>query len=143
MAYVGYNPGNIPVPPFAPIPPAPAPVPVPIPPAPPYGPQGKIPNPGFIIDYTGLSTDSADVVVNNQARTIAVNIKSDLLNNYFVYQTDQPMSNWDINHGLNKYPNINLVDNTNSAIMGDIHYVDLNHIVVSFTEPICGRAFLS
>ena len=141
MAYVGYNPQNIPVPPYYPpsVPPAP-----PCPPIPPYGPHGKLPNPGVMIDYTGLSSDTADVVVNNQARTIAVNVDPDLFaNKYYVYQTNQPMSDWDINHSLNKFPNITLVDNFNNVIMGTIRYIDLNHIHVSFTEPICGRAFLS
>ena len=131
MSYVGYNPGNIPVAPYCP-PPAP--------PAPPIGPHGKLPNNGFMIGYYGLSTDTAEVIVDNRNRTISVNSK---VGGNFVYETSHKMASWEINHNLNKFPNITLVDMANNMIMGEVKYVDLNRVIVSFTEPICGKAFLS
>ena len=84
MAYVGYTPQNIPVPPYYVNPPVrpdgcvppcpPMPVP-PVPPAPHFGPGGKFPTDGFLINYNGVTSDTAGVIVDNRNRTIRVDGK--------------------------------------------------------------------
>lgn len=136
MAYVGQNPYNIPVPPYYPNPP--------VPPCPPPGPHGKLPNDGFLINYEGLKTDTAEVIVNNENRTIRVNVDPQGVDSAttFVYSTPHPMSSWEIDHNMNKYPSVMLVDQDNNVIGADIKYINKNKIVVNLSEAICGRAFL-
>ena len=149
MAYVGYTPQNIPVPPYYVNPPVdgctppypPYPVP-PVPPVPPFGPHGKLPVDGFLINYEGIPSDTAEVTVDNRRRTIKVDVDKFAVDNIFEYKTSEPMSSWQIVHNLNKYPNVTLTDWDYNVIVADIKYVDKNKIIVNLSEPICGRAFL-
>ena len=165
MAYVGFNPQNIPVPPYYNqphyYPPMPTP-PVPgettpvdpqddtepgvtptVPPMPPYGPHGKLPNDGFLINYDGIQSDTADVIVDNRNRTIKVDVNKQGVDTTFVYSTPVPMASWEIQHNLNKYPSVTLTDWHGRMILGEVCYVDKNNVVVHLSEPICGRAYLN
>jgi len=61
------------------------------------------------------------------------------------YIHDQIMSSsvWTINHTLNKFPSINIVDSAGSLVVGDVEYVNLSQIVVTFTAPFSGIAYLN
>jgi hypothetical protein len=50
---------------------------------------------------------------------------------------------WNINHALNKYPSVTVADSLDRTVMGEITYVDLNNVVVSFSGPFSGKAFLN
>jgi hypothetical protein len=50
---------------------------------------------------------------------------------------------WSINHNLNKFPGVIVTDSGNNVIVGDIQYVDLNNVIVSFTGSFSGKAYLS
>lgn len=146
MAYVGFNPQNVPVPPYyvnPPVPPCPPGPPMPPGPTIPPGPHGKFPNDGFLINYEGLATDTAEVVINNQNRTIAVNVNKEGADQHFVYATPVPMASWEIDHNLNKYPSVTLTDWDGNVIGGDIKYINTNKVIVNLSEPICGRAYLN
>lgn len=181
MAYVGFNPQNIPVPPYyvnppvppygmtipmdvtgATIPPTPPtqptdnetgvaiphpyppyPRPCPPPPAPPYGPHGKLPVDGFFINYEGLTTDTAQVTVNNLNRTIKVDVNKQGVDTTFVYKTVVPMACWEIDHNLNKFPSVTLTDWDDNLISADVKFIDKNKVIVTLSEPICGKAYLN
>lgn len=184
MAYVGYNPQNVPVPPYyvnpaippmppmPPVPPTPPddsgegssdipsvtppyppypypphPVPPrpcpPPPPAPPYGPHGKFPHDGFLINYEGLTTDTAEVNVDNINRTIKVDVNKLGVDSTFVYKTVVPMACWEIDHNLNKFPSVTLTDWDDNLISADVKFINMNKVVVNLSEPICGKAYLN
>ena len=143
MAYVGYNPQNVPVPPYYVNPPAQVPPMPPVPPAPPFGPHGKFPNDGFLINYEGIQSDTADVIVNNENRTIKVDVNKQGADVNFVYTTPIPMSCWEIEHNMNKYPSVTLSDMAGNVIVGEIRYINLNKVVVNLSEAICGKAYLN
>lgn len=140
MAYVGYNPQNVPVPPYYVNPPVPHCPPGP--PMPPPGPHGKLPNDGFLVNYEGLESETAEVVVDNTNRTIQVNVNKIGTDNIFEYSTREPLASWQIEHNLNKYPSVMVTDWDYNVIGADIKYVGLNKVIVNLSEPICGRAFL-
>ena len=48
---------------------------------------------------------------------------------------------WEIQHDLDKYPSVFIVDSANSAVVGDIHYVDANKVIVTFSAAFSGKAF--
>jgi len=43
-----------------------------------------------------------------------------------------------INHGLNKYPIVNIINESGELIYGDVTYLDRNTIKVEFSEPLTG-----
>ncbi|CAG7581572.1 MAG: hypothetical protein SLAVMIC_00908 [uncultured marine phage] len=61
----------------------------------------------------------------------------------YVHNQSFTASTWNIAHNLGRYPNINIVDNSNLEIEGSIEYVDLNNIEITFNSGVSGMGFLS
>ncbi|GAB6169701.1 hypothetical protein JCM1393_21610 [Clostridium carnis] len=54
-----------------------------------------------------------------------------------------PNETWNVMHGLNKYPNVTVVDSSGDKVMGDIRYIDKNNVIISFTAAFAGIAYLN
>ena len=56
----------------------------------------------------------------------------------------QPTSSakWDIQHDLGTYPTVTTLDALGNLIVGETTYLDSNRVIVSFSEPISGKAYL-
>lgn len=57
-------------------------------------------------------------------------------------------STWSINHNLNRYPNITILDTLSNKIEGDISYIDKNNVLIHFKKAgvpfnIGGTAYLA
>lgn len=50
---------------------------------------------------------------------------------------------WVITHNLGKYPSVTVVDSANDEVEGSINYVSINQLIVTFSAPFSGRAFLN
>ena len=61
----------------------------------------------------------------------------------FIYRQDTAQATWEITHDLNKYPSVSIVDSANNAIVGNIEYIDLNHVKIYFSGAFAGKAFLN
>lgn len=61
----------------------------------------------------------------------------------YTHTQDTSSSSWSINHNLDYYPSVSIVDSAGTTVVGDVQYVDLNNIVVNFTDPFAGKAYLS
>lgn len=61
------------------------------------------------------------------------------------YRHQQVMaaSTWTINHPLNKYPSVQIVDSGGTVWVGDINYISTSQVIVSFTTEFGGEAFLN
>jgi hypothetical protein len=61
----------------------------------------------------------------------------------YVHSQSPDSTTWTIVHNLNKYPNVRIEDPSGADIMGEITYVDLNTLEISFAVSIAGTAYLS
>lgn len=61
----------------------------------------------------------------------------------YIYYQDTPASEWIINHNLERYPSITVVDSGNSVVVGDVKYIDDNEIIVTFNGAFSGTAYLN
>lgn len=61
----------------------------------------------------------------------------------FVFTQAVPADRWVIKHGLNKYPSVTVVDTAGSVVIGDVDYIDINNVVVSFNGIFAGKAYLN
>lgn len=61
----------------------------------------------------------------------------------FIYEQTTPSDTWTINHNLNKFPSVTIVDSQGYVIAGDVRYVDSNTIILTFTESVVGKAYLN
>ena len=50
---------------------------------------------------------------------------------------------WEIKHNLYKYPSVSVVDTGSNVVIGDIKYTSLNTLVIKFTAPFSGTAYLN
>lgn len=53
-----------------------------------------------------------------------------------------PAAMWDIQHNLNTFAALTVVDETDHEVECDVEYVDANRIVVRFVTPVAGKALL-
>lgn len=61
------------------------------------------------------------------------------------YTHNQPaaLATWTITHNLNYYPNVNTVDSAGTTIEGELSYNSSNELLVMFSIPVSGVAYLS
>lgn len=61
----------------------------------------------------------------------------------YVHSQGVAAATWVINHGLNIYPNYNVIDSTGANVEGDATYDDLNQMTITFSAAFTGTAYLS
>ena len=61
----------------------------------------------------------------------------------YVYNQMSASAEWTITHNLDKYPSVTVVDSAGNAIMGELRYISANSLVVSFSAPFSGKAYLN
>lgn len=50
---------------------------------------------------------------------------------------------WSIQHNLNKFPSVTVVDSGGSVVVGETVYIDNNNIQITFTSAFSGKAYLN
>ena len=51
---------------------------------------------------------------------------------------------WNITHNLDKFPAVTVIDDTdNDVVFGDISYTNSNNLIINFSAPFSGKAFLN
>lgn len=61
----------------------------------------------------------------------------------FVFTQSVPSNIWVIQHDLNKFCSVTVVDSAKQVCIGDITYNDLNHLTITFSAPFSGQAYLN
>ena len=68
---------------------------------------------------------------------------SDVQDKTFVYEQSSASMVWNIQHNLNKFPSVSIVDSAGSSVIGEINYESIDSLVLSFTAPFSGYAYLN
>lgn len=61
----------------------------------------------------------------------------------YIYEQTEAKNTWIITHNLGKYPCVNLIDDNNIKIMGEIKYISENEIIARFNKEYTGKAILN
>lgn len=61
----------------------------------------------------------------------------------YVFVQSTPSATWTINHDLNKYPSVSIVDSANDEVIGEVNYTSTTQVVISFSAAFSGKAFLN
>lgn len=85
-----------------------------------------------------FSSANSALAISVSANTLTFNVKSG-----YVFTQGTPASVWTIVHNLGKFPSINVVDESNDEVVGDVNYTNNNQIVVTFSAAFSGKAFLN
>jgi hypothetical protein len=66
-----------------------------------------------------------------------------LKSNTYVHNQETPESLWYINHNLDKYPAVTIVDSSGRTVGGGVAYPDRNNVIVDFSGGFAGKAYLN
>ena len=61
----------------------------------------------------------------------------------YIHLQNTASNTWIINHNLNKYPAIAVVDSAGSEVVGDVEYIDTNNLRIKFKGAFKGKATLN
>jgi hypothetical protein len=61
----------------------------------------------------------------------------------FTFTQNIPSASWNINHNMNTYPSITLVDTANEVFDADCKFIDKNNLQITIISPIAGKAYLN
>ncbi len=61
----------------------------------------------------------------------------------FIYEQAVAAASWTIDHMLNRFPSITVVDSAGSVVYGDEVYLDPNRVRIEFGVPFSGKAYLN
>ena len=92
------------------------------------------------IEY--LPSDAGKFVVVNSTST-AVEFVDIVQDKNFVHDQGMPSLVWTIQHNLNKFPSACAVDTAKSIVVGQIDYIDLNNLTITFNASFSGEAYLN
>lgn len=92
------------------------------------------------------ATHNRSIIVPNENGTLATRewVQSHPVNNpTFIWTQNTASSTWVITHNLNSYPSVTSVDDLNVQIVGDLSYTNLNQVILNFSSPVTGKAYLN
>lgn len=61
----------------------------------------------------------------------------------FVYEQRSAASTWMIEHNLDKYPSVTVVDSAGSVVVGDVKYLSRDSLLLTFRGGFSGMAYLN
>lgn len=93
----------------------------------------------FVIDSTG-STGNPGQVLTSTATGTEWAEGADL---HYVYTKNVPTTTWYIPHNLGKYPSVTVVNINNVVLYGNVEYLDLNTVQITFSAGFSGKAYLN
>ena len=74
------------------------------------------------------------VVVNSVTRPPATTL---------IFVQAIPLAVWTINHNTGQFPSVTVVDPAGNVVLANVQYVSSNQVVVSFSQPFAGKAYLN
>jgi hypothetical protein len=90
------------------------------------------------ISVTADANNVNVILTKRNSNTITASVKI-----RHTHQQTTASNTWLITHNLNSHPNVTVVDTANTEVVGDIVYIDLNTVRISFTEPFSGSAYFN
>lgn len=61
----------------------------------------------------------------------------------YTHTQPTPSTNWIIEHNLNKFPSVSVVNNNNLLMYGETTYIDENNLTINFSAGFSGKAYLN
>ena len=61
----------------------------------------------------------------------------------YVHEQGVASAVWTVQHNLNKYPSVTVVDSSENVIIADVEYVDINTVKITMNGASKGRAYLN
>lgn len=88
---------------------------------------------------------SADQVLTNDNQQFVTKEEKEKIKKSDIYEHHQIASAnvWEIEHNLEKFPSVTIIDSAGTMVMGDVTYTNENKVIVKFSSSFSGRALLN
>ena len=103
-------------------------------------PLKKSPNKNDLVVIT--DSQAADPKFNTKSATLE-SLGDAGIDKNFVYNQSVPAIEWDIFHDLNKFPSVAIVNSANEVVIGNVEYIDLNNVKLTFSAAFSGKAYFN
>jgi len=98
---------------------------------------------GMHIYDIGLTFQKGTGVIESK-HIYGINIDpSDATDKTFEYTQVSPSVTWNIQHNLNKFPSITVIDTLDTVVIGQYNYTDNNNVTLTFSAGFAGKAYLN
>lgn len=91
----------------------------------------------------GTDYDNNNATVNFPLNAIGEFIRTYLGGLTYTFNQATPSVTWSITHDLQRHPSVTIVDSSGNHIMGETFYQDNNNIILTFSAPFAGVAYLN
>jgi hypothetical protein len=98
---------------------------------------------GNTITVTEVAGSSTVVTEKGNSVTVTGVIGGVSLDANYVYVQTSPSATWVINHNLNKYCSVTVVDSADNIVFGEVLYNSLNQVTLTFSGAFSGEAFFN
>ena len=62
---------------------------------------------------------------------------------FFTFVQSGASATWTIQHNLEKFPSVTVIDSANNVVYGNTTYTDENNLIINFSAPFSGKAYLN
>lgn len=73
----------------------------------------------------------------------SVNSAASLGDKNYIHNQGSALAIWTINHNLDKFPSVIVIDSANSNVVGEIDYLSSNSLTVTFSGAFSGTAYIN
>lgn len=91
----------------------------------------------YVFGHSNLESESNYLISLLQYDYLSGNDKN------FVFTQASPSNTWNINHQLNKFPSVTIVDSAGTQVIGDVQHTDNNNLTVTFINQFSGKAYIN
>ena len=98
----------------------------------------------YTLTLTLVGGGSNGVISENAFYDFAVfTLSSGLADKTFEFTQGVPSTTWNIQHNLNKFPSITVIDTADTVVTGQYTYIDNNNVTLTFSAGFAGKAYLN
>lgn len=97
------------------------------------------------VDVVVKDSPTVEVVSKTQQPTVDIVITGGIVgtDKNFIFTQSSASDTWTINHTLNKFPSVSVVDSAGSIVIGNITYNSTSQITLTFSASFSGKAYLN
>jgi hypothetical protein len=101
-------------------------------------------NSGDGVSIGGITTTTSSVAVKQPSINVSVGgVIGGGNDAHFVFSQEVVSTTWEIEHNLNKYPAVTIVDAGDNVLYAEVEYIDKNNLEVRFEASTSGKAYLN
>jgi hypothetical protein len=101
-------------------------------------------NSGGGTTISGITTTTSSVAIKQPSVNVSVGgVIGGGSDAHFVFAQSTVSKTWNIEHNLNKYPSVTIIDSGDNVLFTEIEYTDKNNVVVRFEASTSGKAYMN